>query len=62
MPQKFKEEEINYNNRIVSALFLDKYDVFVVFFVKKDVFKFTLNFYRLVIMIKFNHDLFLLWG
>ena len=42
--EKIKEEEINYDNRIVSALFLDKYDVFVVFFVKKDVFKFTLNF------------------
>ena len=43
--EKIKEEEINYDNRIVSALFLEKYDVFVVFFVKKDVFKFTLNFY-----------------
>ena len=39
-----KEEEINSNNRIVSACFIEQYDVFVVFFVKND-YKFTLNFY-----------------
>ena len=39
-----KEEEINSNNRIVSACFIEQYDVFVVFFVKND-YKFTHNFY-----------------
>ena len=39
------EDKINYDNRIVSSIFLEKYDVLVVFFVKNQNVKYTLKFY-----------------
>jgi len=41
-----KEDEVNYDNRVVSAVYVEKYNIIVVCFVKKDVEKLTLKFYN----------------
>ena len=43
--EKSYEDRIMFDNRIVSAVPLEKYDIFVVFFVKNSGLKFTLKFY-----------------